>query len=262
MAEENTIKLNPEKPTTLEFEVKISGLDDTKPIVRFVIHDVFENASWTFNCTPLKDSMYSATFPAFPDITHKSRQFSVEVIVNEFFFIPAKGEVVFIGVNDVSFKLSTVSRPTVSTSFIVKQDQEPTKVKEALNDVVDIPGNPGPTNQLRLEKNPTEEDYHKNRKDETGKDSVSIDQIASHVIPGDTNVDNMTPPEEEPFDPRKVASNLIKSKLGTLRSPNVKGTLFTRTPSGKTRINGLEDAKTQQELDTKASKVKEILNSI
>jgi len=69
----------------------------------------------------------------------------------------------------------------------------------------------------------------------------------------------MTEPEDTSFDPRKIASGLIKSKLGNLQTPTTKGTLFSRTSEGKTRITGLEDSETKQALSQKAAKVKEIL---
>ena len=94
--ENNTIRINPGKASTLEFDVTISGLDKISPIVRFVIHKANNNIDWVVNCKKLEGSKWQASFPAFENFKLSSCNFSVEVIVDEYFFNPAKGEIEFI----------------------------------------------------------------------------------------------------------------------------------------------------------------------
>ena len=123
--ESNIIQLNPKKSSTLEFDVKISGLEDITPIVRFIIQNVKDNIDWVVNCKLIDDAKWQAAFPAFDNIKLDTCRFFVEVIVDEYYFKPASGKIVFVNTPDISFKAKNVPKPSVTTSFVVKQDEDP-----------------------------------------------------------------------------------------------------------------------------------------
>lgn len=123
--ESNIIQLNPKKSSTLEFDVTISGLENTTPIVRFIIQNVKDNIDWVVNCKLIDGAKWQAAFPAFDNIKLDTCQFFVEVIVDEYYFKPASGKIVFINAPDISFKSKDIPKPSVTTSFVVKQEDDP-----------------------------------------------------------------------------------------------------------------------------------------
>lgn len=64
MAEKTTIKINPTKPSKLEFDVTITGLDDIKPKVRFVLCKVHDGVDWVVTCTSVDGDRWAASLPA------------------------------------------------------------------------------------------------------------------------------------------------------------------------------------------------------
>ncbi|MGZ5486717.1 MAG: hypothetical protein ACXWFB_12560 [Nitrososphaeraceae archaeon] len=128
----NTIKINPNKPSVLEFDVTVSGLEDSSPVVRFVIHNIKDDIDWVFPCTKLEDSKWQVSFPIFTDTMTKNK-FSVEVIVDEYYFKPAYGEIVFIGGASVDvIQKNKENKPSVTTSFSVKQEESTKESTENL----------------------------------------------------------------------------------------------------------------------------------
>ena len=148
MADENVIKLNPNKSSTLEFDVTVSGLDGAPPIVRFVIHEMLDGVDWTVKCSKVEKNRWKASFPAFKNMELDRNTFSVEVIVDEYFFKPAEGEIVFINTPDVSFDKPKSNRPSVSASFTVKQDEEVEKPKKTKKTVKEAMGGGEVTGQF------------------------------------------------------------------------------------------------------------------
>ena len=62
-----------------------------------------------------------------PKLTHINSDvapFRVEVIIDGYYFEPAQGEMTFIKSPDVQFKKSEAKRPSVTTSFVVKQEED------------------------------------------------------------------------------------------------------------------------------------------
>lgn len=276
MAEEkNKIKLNPSKPSKLEFDVMVSGLDGAPPTVRFVVQQIKDGLDWVVSCKKLEGSKWEASFPAFTNIELESCKFCVEVIVDEYFFTPAQGEISFIGTPDVSFNKQTITKPTVTTSFVVKQEDEkpktkPKKVSEAMGGG-EVTGQFAPTNGLLV----PEEDpsfTHSNVKtaqaekddqfiDYDELNDEVIDDIADEVVPGE-GIQYRQSDGKQPFNPKDVAKDIIRKTMGSsaaATAPTKKGSLFARDGDDKAIVPGLESRKQQLDKDERTRRVHEIL---
>lgn len=293
MAEDNTIRINPTKASTLEFDVTISGLENITPNVRFVIEKANDTIDWMTTCSKLEGSQWQASFPAFKNFKLTSCKFRVEVIVDEYYFCPANGIIEFVNAPDVSFKSKT-NKPSVSASFKVKQEDEPVKpkketkkkVSEAMNGGGggEVTGQYAPTNDLlKPEEDPTDthgkvkvpqaelDDQFINKArlgeitDEeptpgTGaqypqSDGKDEDELDDEVI---DDIRKRIAPKGE-FDPKRVAEDILQSTMGKVAFPNSKGSLFRRDADGKPIVPGLETNKQLQEKAEKEQRVKDIL---
>lgn len=287
--ENNTIRLNPNKASTLEFEVMVSGLENITPIVKFVIQNAKDNIDWVVKCKKLEGSKWEASFPAFKNFKLDKCNFCVEVIVDEYWFCPADGIIEFITAPDVSFKSKTGSnKPSVTTSFTVKQLDEPIKSKEKKKKVTEasgggeITGQYAPTNDLLIpEKEPikSKAKIPRTEKDDELVNKARLDQITDEEptpgtgtpYPQDTekeeiedeiidNIRNRIAPKGE-FNSKKVAEDILQHTIGKPKSPILKGTLFKRDSDGKAIIPGLETNKQLQEKADKEQRVKDILGT-
>lgn len=262
MADEATISLNPSKPSELDFEVTIQGLDDDElPIVRFVVIGDNTNYDHSFRCTKIEDEKHgwSVKLPTLDHIEGDSSSFRVEVIVDGYYFEPAQGEISFIKKPDIKIGKKKSSRPTVTTSFKVKQEDEP--VAEAAGGG-DITGQPQITNTLLTpEEEPKQAGPVRPPEDENidydKLNPAKVTDIASSVTPGQGTSDSGLAAD---FDPKAAAADIIARTIGKVQRPDKKGSLLNRR-DGKAAIPGLEDAATKREQEAKAAKVKEILGS-
>lgn len=284
MADDNVIKLNPNKASTLEFDVTVSGLDGAPPTVRFVIHEMLTGVDWTVKCSKIEKNKWQASFPAFKNMELDRNNFSVEVIVDEYFFKPAEGEIVFINAPDVSFDKPKTNKPSVSASFTVKQEDEVVeKPKKAKKPVVkeamgggEVTGQFAPTNDLlKVEEDPSFTHSHL-KTAQAAKDDTSIDldkldpdhedidfadEVADEVLPGSGEQYPQDDGKEE-FDPKKVAENILHQTIGlgvSNRGVEKKGSLFKRDADGKIIVPGLESKQQREQLEERDRKVKEIL---
>ena len=288
----NSIQINPKKPSELEFEVLIQGIDKSNiPAVRFVV--MSDTGDLSFNCVKVEGEKdkWLAKIPALSHIKTDAAQFRVEVIVDDYFFTPAEGEITFITTPKVKFAAKNTPKPTVTASFTVKQseDEKPEpekkdkkKVTEDLQETTsgggEITGRYAPTNALlKPEEDPTENGRMRGNtsvNDEyTDKDRLSLDtaeDLGSSITPnngarayqqedGKPRKGKIMPSEEEEFNPKKIADEIMKDTIGKTKNPTTKGTLFKRDVSGKAIIKGLDSAKTIQTLKDNAKKVKDIL---
>lgn len=124
----NIITINKHKKSSIEFEVSVQGLGDTPPEVRFVLKKALLGMNLIIPCSRI-GTKWEAKFPIIEDsIKEEQCEFEVEIIVDGYYFSPASGEIHFIQTPDVSFKPNIEHRPTVTTSFVVKEEEvEPPK---------------------------------------------------------------------------------------------------------------------------------------
>ncbi len=285
MAEKNIIQLNPTKSSTAEFDVTILGLENTTPTVRVVVLDVMDGVDWIVPCTRLEDNKWQAIFPAFVGIKLTSRKFCVEVIVDEYFFKPIEGKIVFIGTPDVSVKSVSNEKPTVLGTFTGLGDDQSSKkvVKEAAGGP-EITGQYAPTNALlKPEEDPTATQSHVKMAqaalDDQYIDKARLDDITDEdPIPGEGEqytqddgkgewTDDEIEPEEDAvrFDLDKTVESILNDMVPLGLSPdgmgtiNKKGSLFKRDADGKIIVPGLENPKQKRELADREQRVKDIL---
>jgi hypothetical protein len=295
----NTIQLNPSKPSVLEFDVTISGLENIAPLVRFVVIDVQEGVDWVVKCSKTEGTKWVASFPAFDGLKLNTCKFCVEVVVEEYYFKPAEGTITFINSPDVSFKPKAGKKPTVTTSFTVKQDDkliEPKKkeskpVKEAMA----ITGQLAPNNSLlKREEDPAGGESHSRHWDANQNDEFidksRLDAITDEdPIPGEGNQypqkdgkgdyfdseydfdDSEEEDEDEnelvytlkndklDFDPNKIAEDIIKNTIGNITPPTTKGSLFKRDADGKLMVPGFETKAQKQSNEEKNKKIRDLL---
>lgn len=270
MAESNTIKLNPTKPSTIEFDVTVSGLEGVPPDVRFVIHRVGD-VDWTIKCAKIDGGQWQAKFPTFPEKTSGNLKFCIEVIVDEYYFVPATGEITFVTSPDVSFKEKGASKPTVTTSFVVNQDDEPKLaskkkvVKEAASGGGEVVDHSAPTNRLLVpEENPE-------FKQSSAKialpdiehddfiDKSRLDNISDDVVPGEGKEYAQDDRKEDEYDPKRVAENILKQTVGGVSAPTTRGSLFKRDASGHIIVPGLESQTQLNDKEERGRKVRDII---
>lgn len=242
MDQKPTITINPAKTSELEFEVTVQGIDDDKPIVRFVIDELCSGGDVSFKCTHVADDTWKAALPVLTTDA-SSAAFRVEVIIDGYYFEPADGTINFVKAPDVQFSKKEKSKPTVKTSFVVKQDDEPAPkkaVKEASDD---------PTNALLVpERDPTFSDElgtQPTGKKQSHDKAVDVDDIASSITAGPSEIEGASEVKQPP----------------KLERPSKPGSLFKRASNGKALVPGLEDPETKAKLDAKAAKVRDILST-
>lgn len=269
--ENNTIRINPTKPSTLEFDVMISGLDTIVPIVRFVIQKANEEVDWVVKCSKLEGTKWQASFPAFKNFKVNSCEFCVEVIVDEYFFKPAEGMIEFINTPDISFNSKTRSnKPSVTTSFTVKQSDEmvkPLKNKKVVIETSgEVTGMYAPTNGLLSPEENPEYDESNVKIPHTEKDDELVNKARLWKITDKepTPGTGASYPEEDidddltdtDIDPTKVVEAILLTKH-TL--PISQGSLFKRDADGKAIVPGLESVSQKQARIIKEQKIKDIL---
>lgn len=255
MSDEATISLNPAKTSELDFEVTVQGLDDDEPpVVRFVIIGDETNYDHSFRCTRIEDEKHgwNVKLPVLDHITGDSAPFRVEVIVDGYYFEPARGDIAFIKKPDIKIgEKKKATRPTVTTSFKVKQDDSITESSGG----GEITGQPQITNSLLVPEFEPKQSGPVRPSEDENIDHDKLSDIASDVVPGQGTDDTGM---AAAFDPKTTAAEIVARTIGKVQRPEKQGSLFARR-AGKTAIPGLEDAKTQRTQQNKAAKVKEIL---
>lgn len=267
---DTVIKINPNKPSELEFEVSVQGNEDADaPIVRIVLEGT-KNFLSVFPCEQIADtkSKWIARLPKLTHIESHEVNFFVEVIVDGYYFQPASGVVQMLTNPTVQLATSKKNtKPTITTSFSVKQDKPVTESE--YDDVVDpqkvdaqYSSDASPTNQLLVpEFEPPQGDAKANNASVLDQfvEPTTIDDLGDAVIPGDTEVDPVE--TVEPYDPKKVAESILKSTVGSVQAPTTKGTLFARDAvTGKPKIKGLDTPAERAVREANAKKVKDILS--
>lgn len=272
-----TIKINPSKACELEFDVTIQGIEDTtEPAVRFVLGGS-QGFECTFLCTRNDDKKWVVKMPPLPFLKDNSVKFRVEVIVDGYYFEPAAGDVFLVTDPSVKFQ-PTVSKPTVTSSFTVKQDDTEADKPKAEEDeqegrmpVAQYGGELSPTNQfMEPEFEPTQSTIKIGNAPVYDQmiDKTRIEDISSSVLPGETtdpepqHGNNPTDEgDEEDFDPRRVAESIVQNTIGRGQAkPQTPGTLFKRDAEGKAVISGIESPAMKAAKQEKAQRVRDILN--
>lgn len=278
MSDPTTIKINPAKNSDLEFDVLIQGMDHTElPTVKFAITSEASQCDYVFYCTKMEGddvkNRWLAKLPALLHIKESTVKFHVEVIIDGYYFEPALGTVILVTDPSVKFQ-PNVTKPTVTTSFVVRQDDDPpeeTPKKKAVKEASgggEITGQFAPTNDLLKPEFPPPESHVKTPNAEKDDQAIDMKKLASHVLPGETtdpepqegnNVADQ-PDDEEDFDARRVAEEIVRKTLGpSMSRPTTQGSLFKRRADGSAIVEGLDTPAEKAAKVSKAQKVKDIL---
>lgn len=255
------ITINPTKKSELEFDVIIQGMDNkVKPSVRLSFMSAALGCSLVFDCRAVDgdDNKWTAMLPAMPFIQETSMPFRVEVVIDGYYFEPAAGTATLVTDPTVKFQPS-VSKPTVVTSFTVKQvDSKP--VEEAGSGMAF--DTTAPTNALLYPEFPPEE-THVSTGQPTADDQIinheKLSNIASSVTPGPVALAVEPPVSDEDFDPREVAAAIVKQTIKGVTKPASRGSLFARDAEGKPIVAGLDTPAQRATKLANSEKVREIL---
>ena len=273
---DNQITLNPNKASTLEFDVMISGLEKIKPTVRFVLKNMMEGLDWSVNCSNIEGTKWQASFPKL-GITQDSCSFAVEVMIDEFFFVPATGEITFVNASNVTFDKTKGNKPSVSASFTVKQEEDikpkpKRKVKEGA-EAANITGRYAPTNDLLKPEFPPEESHAKTPKLDPMDEFIDKDELFGEVTPGPGEPYPEKYEEDEELDDDFLDKDIDEStqsiinnifgrpvQLGVSHRGNgTRGSLFKRDANGKAIVPGLETKEQKLKIAENSRKVKDML---
>lgn len=256
MSDPVELHIDPSKKAEIEFDISIKGIDPEGGMdVRFLLCDVEFARSIMFECRHVDGDKWCVAFPVLNKVlSGEQYTFVLEVIVEDYYFAPASGKVVFISSPKVSLSKDRKKKPKVEASFVVKQDSKE-DVKESV--VEEVPPIVERTAQAAGDMSSQVAPTATLLTPEFEPDGVPDDEDGGDA----ENVVDETP-EETDFNPSTVAENIIKHTVGgNVKAPSSKGFLFSRTTEGKPLVRGLEDKATKQQLEEKAVKVKQILGS-
>lgn len=272
-ASDPIIKINQTKPTELDFEISVqtSCIEDC-PCVRFCIELESERHWLCLVCRRDEETKrWLVTIPVLKTyIERTDYPFILEVILEDYYFVPAKGFLQPVEAPTVSMTSQSPRKPTVTVSFNEKNEEEKSedkeKEKEEEKEKIEerAPGTgtayggmEAPTNKrLKPERPPVTR--HVEQPEEEDKDIEEV--IGGKVVPGDTGMtaDNRKQPDGKgKFDPRSIAQNIVKDKIRA-QKPQNKGFLFRRV-GDKALVDGLEPEDVKKSLAEKAERVKDIL---
>lgn len=120
----------------------------------------------------------------------------------------------------------------------------------------EVTGQYAPTNAL-LTPEYEPRSTHKERK----RDETNLSDLGTPV-PGQSHVVEPEGGGRIAFEPKDVARQLIRDKIGNVKPPKNKGTLFDRDRSGKPIVKGLDTPETAKIRRDNSDKVREILSTI
>lgn len=252
--ENNTIRINRDKETPIEFKVKIEGADDLldKTIVYFIVH--LEKFCLSFKCEHGTDDNWKVVIPVLPKelLENGSYDMCVDVIVDNYFFKPASGQV------------TVMSAPEVT--FTPKKDEEKKEVSERAPGAGDKSGFDAPTNKLLKPEIPPK-DVHKIDKSAMQKspedELVDVDKLFGDIVPGEGEQYAQSDHEDDKFNPQKVAERIVLDTLGIKAEARERltkrgsGSLFERRADGRPLIEGLDDPIFKIKIGEAASRQKE-----
>lgn len=272
MAQDSTITINPSKRSDLEFDVIIQGMDDISniPLVRFVMTSESLECDCSFRCKKIEGEKHKwiAKLPVLSHIKENTLSFHVEVIIDGYYFEPAGGLATLVADPVVKFQ-PTVGKPTVSTSFTVKQTDEEVSVVEsgATSDLGQI----APTTALlKPEYDPDFEEGNVKIQDapkfDQLVDTTRLSDVGTPTVPGpgaknEPQDDGKTDDENNAFDARTIADSIVRTVRGKTVAPTGRGSLLRRDQQGNAVVAGLDTPATALAKATNATRVKEILKS-
>lgn len=251
-----TIKINLSKPTELDFDVSVkTNCADDKPCVRLSVELEVEKRWLSLICVKDEETKkWTVTIPPLKPLVDRSEYpFIVEVILEDYYFVPAKG--MLQPMEAPSVEMTSQKKPVVTATFD-EVKKEP--IEERAPGAGDITGYVAPTTKLLKPEFPPKL-KHVEKPDDEDEDIADVIAVSS-VTPGDAGrtADNRKQPDGKGgFDAREIAQQIVKDKVKA-KMPATKGYLFKRVGE-QAVVEGLEPHNIKKVQDDKAKKVKDIL---
>lgn len=274
MASRSVINVKKNAPTTIEFNLDVSGVDEVKKTqTALVIENVMNGCDVCVKAKHIKDNVWSVTVPNLKNFTKESYSVRLEVVVDGYHFVPAQGKMVITdnpvvevvsehkivsddvleeGINSGSVSMTgpedQLNTDPLAPEFPVDNDEEGDE--RAHSDLIYPVGqnNDEHTDDEDLEVGDDDIDLELDATteldDEPGTD---IEDIASRVVG--------TEGPQLPFNVKEAADKIIKSVLPTVKMPAGSKRLLDETT--KKRI--MKDPETMARLEEKSRKVRDIL---
>jgi hypothetical protein len=249
------IKINLSKPTDLDFEVSVkTNCADDKPCVRLAVELEVEKRWLSLVCIKNEETKkWSVTIPPLKPLVDRSEYpFIVEVILEDYYFVPAKG--MLQPMESPSVDMAPSTKPVVTATFNTDVKEE--QLEERAPGTGEITGYVAPTNKLLKPEFPPKL-KHVEKPEQKDTD---IEDIAPLAKPGEQGLtaDNRKQPDGKgEFNAREIAQQIVQSK-SKAKKPTGKGYLFKRVGE-QAVVDGLEPKNVKKVLDDKAEKVKKIL---
>lgn len=253
MSSISIVTLDPSNPTTLEFDISIEGAglrNKSSAEVRFVLH-AGKAGSRMFECKNTAESKWSVTIPVVKELDKKVLTYTVEVIVDGYFFKAGSGDVV-ISTNPKA--VAVVAKP--------KKDAKDSAEHETINEASgggEVTGQYAPTNDLLAPEYEPPSSHAKapgTEKDDELIDTKKLSNLG-RVLPGEGTADT----DIDTYNPRDVAANIVKNALGKVKRPSTKGTLFKRDGDGNVVVEGILTHDQKRAREEKSARVREILKT-
>lgn len=238
----NNIVINPLKTSTIEFEVIIQGSDIVIPKVRLVALSASDECSYLFACErkDKEKNIWEAKIPALLHVKDSTMPFCIEVILDDYIFIPAEGTLTLVSVGDVKTEV-----PAIKNVALVQESE--------------ITGQYAPTNNLlKPEEEPKQSSVKAMdiQKDDELVDKTQLSDLGSSFTPGE---ETDKPTDIVSYDPKQVAEEIVKNMVGSVKKPEKPGTLFSRK-NGKVVVDGLDSPDDLATKHERAKRVRQILN--
>lgn len=248
MSSSSIVKADPANPTVLEFDISIEGAGlkrKDNAVVRFVLH-TNQDGDRLYACKHEDGNLWSVSLPALKEFNKKTLTYTIEVVVDGYFFEAADGDVVI------------AVEPKAKAKVAPAKTRKEKEVVTEASGGGEVTGQYAPTNDLLKPEYEPPRSHAKapgTEKDDEFIDKKKLSDLGSKVVPGEGTEDS----DIETFDPRQVAADLIKSKFGRIQKPTVKGSLFKRDGQGKVVVETADDRRKAKE--ERSAKVREILKS-
>lgn len=245
---------------SVQFDVSIEGLDDNTPDVRFVISGATVGYDVTLPCEHVDDNTWVVEVPKLPVKKAATLSFKIEIVVDGYYFVPAKGEIKATTGPTVSVKntkvtaiqtiaaesTSHVDLPISSSSVSSAVDDPSVDAAREVEEVV--PVEYIDSTAPHIEELPV----------------VETDEVADYVSqPAElTQLSEMLEASPAPtFNPKDAAQRAIQSVLGgVVVRPERPGSVLTRDAKGRVVGAGVETAEVTQERLERSRRVREMLS--
>lgn len=261
MAEQNIIRLNQKHDTEFEFEVTVQGISVDSPEdaakVRFVIK-TSDDYCIRFHCSRREgtSNKWVVVFPPLDFINKdKAYDFTIEVIIDGYYFEPLQSTLMFI--TDPQVQLTKpISKPKVTATLFGnaeekkeddekedKKDQEAKSSEDEEHNVVPV--------GIPLD----------NRHDVERKNAEKIaNYTAQPLKTSDEKPVEIKFGSEQSKTEAESATEIAKRIIfeTNIEKPRGEGLLFKKGPDGKKRVKGILDPETKKRQQETAEKIRQL----